>query len=544
MATRWGICSAGKISHDFVVALKTLPREEHQVVVVAARELGRAQDFANRHNIPRAYGSYQELAQDKDIDVVYLGTIHPQHHPVGLLFLRAKKNLLCEKPLAMNMREVLELTAAARENDVFLMENGCALVKPLPRGVQGESYSRRAGTESWLCKVASLCWDSRSIALTDAPAALGDKIGRDCFSSPHYRTGACPREGCHGRRPKNYIFQKPLVLNEKHQGAFQRMVVAVAARELGRAQDFANRHNIPRAYGSYQELAQDKDIERAFWGERSRQALFSVADVVYLGTIHPQHHPVGLLFLRAKKNLLCEKPLAMNMREVLELTAAARENDVFLMEALWTRYFPASIQISDVLAQGVLGEVKLVRVEFGMPMLDVSRAVKKELGGGALLDIGVYCLQFACMVFNGERPESIQASGCLLDTGVDEAVTVVLRFSSNKMAVCICTVSVQLPNEAFIFGTKGTIKIPAPMWSPTSLIVNGNETQFPLPEPSQPLNFPNSTGLRYEAQEVRRCLLAGLKQSPRMTLEDTALLTSICDEARRQVGVVYCQDAE
>ncbi|MGH0132120.1 UNVERIFIED_CONTAM: hypothetical protein FKN15_048759 [Acipenser sinensis] len=254
-----------------------------------------------------------------------------------------------------------------------------------------------------------------------------------------------------GKISHDFVVALKTLPREEHQ------VVVVAARELGRAQDFANRHNIPRAYGSYQELAQDKDI-----------------DVVYLGTIHPQHHPVGLLFLRAKKNLLCEKPLAMNMREVLELTAAARENDVFLMEALWTRYFPASIQISDVLAQGVLGEVKLVRVEFGMPMFDVSHAVKKELGGGALLDIGVYCLQ------------------------VDEAVTVVLRFSSNRMAVCICTVSVQLPNEAFIFGTKGTIKVK----------------------------------------------IDGLKQSPRMTLEDTALLTSICDEARRQVGVVYCQDAE
>ncbi|KAK6475311.1 trans-1,2-dihydrobenzene-1,2-diol dehydrogenase-like isoform X1 [Huso huso] len=325
-----------------------------------------------------------------------------------------------------------------------------------------------------------------------------------------------------GKISHDFVVALKTLPREEHQ------VVAVAARELGWAQDFANRHDIPRAYGSYQELAQDKDI-----------------DVVYLGTIHPQHHPVGLLFLRAKKNLLCEKPLAMNMREVLELTAAARENDVFLMEALWTRYFPASIQISDVLAQGVLGEVKLVRVEFGMPMLDVSRAVKKELGGGALLDIGVYCLQFACMVFNGERPESIQASGCLLDTGLSLCVCVCVCVCVwSVLCVCLCDTGLSFCQMAFIFGTKGTIKIPAPMWSPTSLIVNGNETQFPLPEPSQPLNFPNSTGLRYEAQEVRRCLLAGLKQSPRMTLEDTALLTSICDEARRQVGVVYCQDAE
>ncbi|MGH0132356.1 UNVERIFIED_CONTAM: hypothetical protein FKN15_049020 [Acipenser sinensis] len=222
------------------------------------------------------------------------------------------------------------------------------------------------------------------------------------------------------------------------------------------------------------------------------------------------------------------------MREVQELTAAARENNVFLMEALGTRYFPASIQISDVLAQGVLGEVKLVRVEFGMPMLDVSRAVKKELGGGALLDIGVYCLQFACMVFNGERPESVQASG------VDEAMTVVLRFSSNRMAVCICTVSVQLPNEAFIFSTKGTIKIPAPMWSPTSLIVNGNETQFPLPEPSQPLNFPNSTGLRYEAQEVRRCLLAVAERRVSISAVVTASAGKACLQSG--IGMFFCNE--
>ncbi|KAJ8272268.1 hypothetical protein COCON_G00111270 [Conger conger] len=302
-------------------------------------------------------------------------------------------------------------------------------------------------------------------------------------------------------------------------------VVAVAARDLGRAQEFAKKHNIPKAYGNYEELAKDPEI-----------------DVVYVGNIHPCHLPVCLLYMNARKNVLCEKPFAMNSMEVQGLIASARENNVFLMEAVWTRFFPASREISRVLSQGEVGEVKVVRVEFGLPLLHVPRAVENELGGGALLDIGVYCLQFALMVFNGDRPESIQASGFCLDTGVDEAMVVTLTFSGNRIAVCICSIAVQLPNEALIVGTKGQIRIPRHMWCPTTLVVNGKETQYPLPEPSLPVNFPNSTGMRYEAEEVRQCLLKGLKESSRMSLADSALLMEVMDEARRQVGVWYSQD--
>ncbi|XP_036400183.1 trans-1,2-dihydrobenzene-1,2-diol dehydrogenase [Megalops cyprinoides] len=308
---------------------------------------------------------------------------------------------------------------------------------------------------------------------------------------------------------------------EEHQ------VVAVAARDLQRAQNFAKKHGIPRAYGSYEELANDPDI-----------------DVVYVGTIHPRHLPVSVMFMNAKKNVLCEKPFAMNSREVQKLIASARENSVFLMEAVWSRFFPASREISRLLAQKEVGEAKLVRVEFGIPLLDVTRAVEKELGGGALLDIGVYCLQFALMVFDGEKPQSIQASGFCLHTGVDEAMVITLTFSRGRMAVCICSISVQLPNEAVIVCTKGSIKIPSPMWCPTHLVVNGKETEYPVPEPSLPLNFTNSTGMRYEAEEVRQCLLKGLKESSRMSLADSLLLTEVMDEARRQVGVVYSQDCQ
>ncbi|KAK9959192.1 hypothetical protein ABG768_011267 [Culter alburnus] len=307
----------------------------------------------------------------------------------------------------------------------------------------------------------------------------------------------------------------------------QHQVVAVAARDLKRAQEFAQKHSIPRAYGSYDELAKDPEI-----------------DVVYVGTIHPRHLSVGALFMNAKKNILCEKPLAMNLKEVQEMIVTAKKNDVFLMEAVWTRFFPASVEISRLLSQKEVGEVKVVHADFGVPLMHVVRAVQKDLGGGALLDICIYCLQFVLMVFNGEKPECVQATGFCLDTGVDEAMIITLKFSGHRMAVCTCTIAAELPNEAIIVGTKGTIKIPAHMWCPTSLIVNGVETQYPVPEPSLPLNFINSTGMRYEAEEVRRCLLKGLKESSRMSHADSALLTEIMDEARRQVGVVYSQDSQ
>ncbi|KAK5873677.1 hypothetical protein PBY51_018698 [Eleginops maclovinus] len=304
-------------------------------------------------------------------------------------------------------------------------------------------------------------------------------------------------------------------------------VVAVAARKLEDAQEFATKHSISRAYGSYEELARDPDI-----------------DVVYIGVIHPYHLKTCLVFTNAKKNVLCEKPLAMNTKEVKEILASAKRNDVFLMEAVWTRFFPASVEIRRLLDQGELGEVKMVRSEFGMPLSHVPRVVEKELGGGSILDVGIYCLQFTCMVYNGEKPESIQAKGVCLDSGVDETVVVTLKFSRNRMAVFTCSSGVKLPNGAIIAGTKGDIRIPDNMWCPTLLEVNGKETQYPLPEPYLPLNLINGTGMRYEAEEVRQCLLKGLKESAVVSHADSLLLAELEDEIRRQVGVVYSQDSK
>lgn len=303
-------------------------------------------------------------------------------------------------------------------------------------------------------------------------------------------------------------------------------VVAVAARRLEDAQEFAKKHNIPRAYGSYEELARDPDI-----------------DVVYVGVINPHHLSACRLFADAKKNVLCEKPLAMNAKEVKEILSSAERNDVFLMEAVWTRFFPASVEIKRLLARGEVGEVKVVRAEFGLPLKDVPRSAQKELGGGATLDLGVYCLQFVCMVYDGEKPESIQATGVCMETGVDETVVVAMKFSRDRLAVFTYSSGVELSNDAVIVGSKGSIRIPAHMWCPTSLVVNGKETRYPVPPPRLPLNFLNSTGMRYEAEEVRQCLLKGLKESAVVSHADSLLLAEVEDEIRRQVGVEYRQDA-
>uniref|UniRef100_A0A8C7WHP2 Trans-1,2-dihydrobenzene-1,2-diol dehydrogenase n=1 Tax=Oncorhynchus mykiss TaxID=8022 RepID=A0A8C7WHP2_ONCMY len=283
-------------------------------------------------------------------------------------------------------------------------------------------------------------------------------------------------------------------------------IVVVAARSLERAREFAKKHSIPKAYGSYEELASDAEI-----------------DMMYLDVLHTEHWRLGLLVLQAGKNMLCEKPFAMNSREVGDLIAASKKSNVFLMEAIWSR-FPLYREVRRWLAEDANGDVKLMKAFFGSPQLHIPRS-------------------FVLMVFNGERPESIHASGVLLNSGMDEPM-VVMKFPRNRLALCFFSITVSLPNNATISGTTGTIRVLGPMHCPTTLEVNGKMTQYPLPEPSLPLNFTNSTGLRYKAEEVRQCPLKGLKENPRMPLSESALLTEIMDECRKQVGMVFNQDCQ
>uniref|UniRef100_A0A8D2LJU6 Trans-1,2-dihydrobenzene-1,2-diol dehydrogenase n=1 Tax=Varanus komodoensis TaxID=61221 RepID=A0A8D2LJU6_VARKO len=287
--------------------------------------------------------------------------------------------------------------------------------------------------------------------------------------------------------------------------------------------EYAQTHSIPRAYGSYEELAEDPDV-----------------DVAYVGVIPPYHLPAALLFIRAGKNVLCEKPLGMNATEVEMMVQAAREKKVFLMEALWTRFFPASEKMCSLLRERTVGEPLMLCAEIGLPP-STPWGMQKALGGGALLSLGIYCVQLACVVFDREKPNSIVASGVLSETGVDKVASVILNYSGQRQAVFMYTRMAKMPNRASITGTKGIIEV-NPFYSPLRLVVNGQKEDFPLPTAPQKLHYPTSAALSYEAQHVRQCILQGLKESPIVSHVDSELVHSILDEIRRQLGVTYPQD--
>ena len=192
--------------------------------------------------------------------------------------------------------------------------------------------------------------------------------------------------------------------NDDHQ------ICAIAARSKERAENFAKNFNIKQVYGTYDELAKDPNI-----------------DVVYVSVIHPAHLPVCKLMMNHGKNVLCEKPLAINVKETKQLLDLAKQNNVFFMEGMWTRFFPSHIQLKNDIAKGVLGDVLNANVLFGVPLTN-DRFHIKDLGGGSVLDLGVYCVYFLQMIFQGQRPTSVKASGHLNKDQVDHSVSAVLTY--------------------------------------------------------------------------------------------------------------------
>ncbi|XP_043462991.1 trans-1,2-dihydrobenzene-1,2-diol dehydrogenase-like [Leptopilina heterotoma] len=301
-------------------------------------------------------------------------------------------------------------------------------------------------------------------------------------------------------------------------------VIGVAARDLGRAKKFADLHKIEKAYGSYLELSQDKNIE-----------------IVYIGTLNPSHLEIGKMMLNAGKHVLCEKPLTLNLKQTSELISLAKSKGLFLMEAVWSRCFPTYIEVKKELDSGCIGNVKQVICSFGFPLTNIERLNAKTMGGGTILDLGVYTLQLVNFVFNGEKPEIIKAVGHLNNDGVDVTMSATLKYSGNRNATILTNSEVMLPNEALIIGTMGSIKIPN-FWCPTKIELPQRVIEIKLPKGGHKFNFKNSAGLSFEANECRNCLLKGLKESPRVSHADSLLLAELEDELRKQLGVSYEED--
>ncbi|XP_063699248.1 trans-1,2-dihydrobenzene-1,2-diol dehydrogenase-like [Culicoides brevitarsis] len=301
-------------------------------------------------------------------------------------------------------------------------------------------------------------------------------------------------------------------------------VVAVAARSLASAQDFAKLHNIPTAYEGYEKLARDPNV-----------------DVVYIGAVNPAHFAIGMLMLDHGKHILCEKPLCMNEKQSKKLLDHAKSKKLFCMEGLWSRFFPAYQYVKERIANGDLGEMQEVTVNFGFDLRGIERLEKKSLGGGTILDLGVYVIQASLWGLKS-TPTSIKAEGKLNSEGVDMEVKAIMEFPNGAVAKVHTSALEQLDNLATFRGTKGSIVLHQ-FWCAIKLVdVDGKVKEWPLPKAKLDINFFNSEGFRFEAEAVRKCLQNGLLEHPDATHEESLRIARIQDEFRKQVGVKFDED--
>ena len=292
---------------------------------------------------------------------------------------------------------------------------------------------------------------------------------------------------------------------------------AIASRDAARAAAFAREHRVENTWSSYEELASDPGI-----------------DVVYIATPHGFHAEHSLLCLRKGKAVLCEKPMALSARQVGEMVEASRSHHAFLMEAMWTRFLPLMRGVLELIASGRIGVLKYVRADFGFhaPFQETSRLYDLRLGGGSLLDIGVYPLYLGLQLLG--EPDGIVAAGRLSPTGSDETCHAVLQYSHGATAVISSTLACQTSLTAEIAGTEGMIRIPGPWYRNDRFEWNrtGEAVQTVQLEPMV-------NGFEYQAREVMRGMEQGLIESPALPHSFSLLLSRTMDEIRRQIGVKY-----
>lgn len=294
-------------------------------------------------------------------------------------------------------------------------------------------------------------------------------------------------------------------------------VVAVGSRSLEAAQAFADRHGIPRAHGSWAELAADPEV-----------------DIVYIATPHSAHHEAAALCLDAGKAVLCEKPLTLDAAQAEDLFRRAEAAGVFFMEAMWTRTVPAILRMVEMVRAGAIGEPRLITSDFSISFTGgpEHRMRNPALGGGALLDLGVYPLAFAQLVFGS--PSVVQAVATLTPEGVDDTTAVTLVHPGGAVAALTCSISADGTWSATVAGTEGRIEFGRGFTSPTSFsLYRGDDLLERVEEPFL------AGGMVHEAIEAQRCLREGLQQSPLAPWSETLTVMRTMDTVRAQVGVEY-----
>lgn len=297
-------------------------------------------------------------------------------------------------------------------------------------------------------------------------------------------------------------------------------LMAVGSRDINRSKEFAKQFGADKAFGSYEDLAKAPEI-----------------DVIYIASPHTSHFEHTMLCLENGKNVLCEKPMAMNSRELEIMIKKAKEKNLFLMEAIWTLFLPSYRKFRELITDGTIGDIKFIQADFGLlaPENPSHRIRNKELGGGSLLDIGIYPVFLALDIAG--IPEEISSKGILSKTGIDENCSMIFNYpSKNITANLFSTILSQTPVEALVCGTKGRVKLNSMWHIPTSveIFVNGKTNVLSFKE--------NDFGYKYEIAEVNKCISAGKKESEIFSLSSSSDLHRTLDTIRKQIKLEYPAD--
>lgn len=294
-------------------------------------------------------------------------------------------------------------------------------------------------------------------------------------------------------------------------------VYAIASRNDDKAKSYAAKHNATKAYHNYDDLIADENI-----------------DIIYIATPHAFHYELTMKCLQNKKAVLCEKPMSLSNAHTKKMIATAKENKIFLMEGVWTSCMPFIEKIVSIIEEDIIGKPQYLSADFGFvaPLNMESRLYNKKLGGGSMMDVGIYPLFLATLLFG--EPSLIKSVSKLAGTGVDEYVNVLLQYPKGETAHLFSSIILNTNIEAQIVGTKGKIKIKSPWFKATdfSVILNdGSILDFAIPH--------LSNGFEHEIMEVMWCIDNGLLQSQKMPHQQSLVLAKVLGEILQQAGVVY-----
>ena len=297
----------------------------------------------------------------------------------------------------------------------------------------------------------------------------------------------------------------------------QAELYAVASRDYSKAANFAKEFGFQKAYGNYEELANDPEV-----------------DVIYIATPHHLHFENTMMCLKKGKAVLCEKPFSINSLQLTKLVETARENKVFLMEAMWTRFLPGIQKTVELIQEGKIGSIKMLNADFGFKAIynPESRLFNPFLGGGSLLDIGIYPVFLSLLLLG--YPKERQAVAVKAPTGVDESLSMSFSYNNGALASLHCTFTTHTTTDANIYGDKGKIQIKHQWFRPANIVVSRHDDN------SEELLFPAAAnGYEYEAQEVMNCLREGRHESKIWNLDHSLQLMKLLDSIREKCNIVY-----